>query len=123
MKVLLLFPPSWHPSQPYLSLPSLTAFLRQNGISEVRQRDLNIELLDILLTKKECGAFYQRIIDKIKSMDRTAVHSPDYQEKYQTLVDAVKTIPAILDNAAAGAGLACREGPLRARLDRQLVGA
>ena len=81
MKVLLLFPPSWHPSQPYLSLPSLTAFLRQNGIPDVRQRDLNIELLDILLTKKECSEFYQRIIDKIKSMDRTSVHSSQYQEK------------------------------------------
>ena len=110
MKVLLLFPPSWHPSQPYLSLPSLTAFLRQNGISEVRQRDLNIELLDILLTKKECGAFYQRIIDKIKSMDRTAVHSPDYQEKYQTLVDAVKTIPAILDKVETAKNTLRSEG-------------
>src|SRR3989304_906008 len=97
MKVLLLFPPSWHPSQPYLSLPSLTAFLRQNGIPEVRQRDLNIELLDILLTKKECSEFYQGIIDKIKSMDRTSVHSSQYQEKYQTMVDAVEAIPALMD--------------------------
>src|SRR3989304_8540320 len=86
MKVLLLFPPSWHPSQPYLSLPSLTAFLRQNGISEVRQRDLNIELLDILLTKKECSEFYQGIVDKLK-----------YMEKHQTLVDAVEAIPALMD--------------------------
>src|SRR3990167_2379728 len=96
MKVLLLFPPSWHPSQPYLSLPSLTAFLRQNGISEVRQRDLNIELLDILLTKKECSEFYQGIINKLKSSGRTSVHSSRYQEKYQTMVDAVESIPALM---------------------------
>ncbi len=110
MKVLLLFPPSWHPSQPYLSLPSLTAFLRQNGISEVRQRDLNIELLDILLTKKECSEFYQRIIDKIKSMDRTSVHSSQYQEQYQTLVDAVEAIPALMDKVETAKNTLRSEG-------------
>lgn len=73
MKVLLLFPPSWHPSQPYLSLPSLTAFLRQNGVSNVVQRDMNIELLDILLTEKTCREFYQKILDKLKHRDRKSV--------------------------------------------------
>ena len=29
MKVMLIFPPDWFPSEPYLSLPSLTAVLRQ----------------------------------------------------------------------------------------------
>src|SRR3989304_4713090 len=110
MKVLLLFPPSWHPSQPYLSLPSLTAFLRQNGISEVRQRDLNIELLDILLTKKECSEFYQRIIDKIKSMGSASVYSSDYREKYQTLVDAVETIPAVMDKVETAKNTLRSEG-------------
>ena len=110
MKVLLLFPPSWHPSQPYLSLPSLTAFLRQNGISEVRQRDLNIELLDILLTKKECSAFYQRIIDKIKSMDRASVHSSQYQEQYHAMVDAVEAIPALMDKVETAKNTLRSEG-------------
>ena len=31
MKVMLIFPPDWFPSEPYLSLPSLTAVLRQAG--------------------------------------------------------------------------------------------
>ena len=51
MKVSLLFPPTWHPSQPYLSLPSLTGFLTQAGIKNVSQRDLGIELLDKVLTQ------------------------------------------------------------------------
>ena len=46
MKVSLLFPPTWHPSQPYLSLPSLKGFLAQGGVTNVSQRDLGIELLD-----------------------------------------------------------------------------
>ncbi len=101
MKALLLFPPSWHPSQPYLSLPSLTAFLKHHGVSGVTQRDLNIELLDALLTRKECIAFYQRIVDKIKSMDRTPVHAPQHQEQYHILAEAAAAIPAILDKVEA----------------------
>jgi hypothetical protein len=97
MKVLLLFPPSWHPSQPYLSLPSLTAFLRQNGISNVVQRDLNIELLDILLTRKTCGEFYQRIVDKLRFLDKVSGYSPLEQEKRQALAHAAKAITEIID--------------------------
>ena len=49
MKVMLLFPPNWTPSMPHLSLPTLTAYLRQYGI-EVIQRDLNVEIFDEILT-------------------------------------------------------------------------
>lgn len=102
MKVLLLFPPSWHPSQPYLSLPSLTAFLRQNGVRDVVQRDVNIELLDILLTKKTCGEFYQRIVDTLRSVDMPGEASRrgasrDYQEKRQALMNALELIPSVID--------------------------
>jgi len=102
MKVLLIFPPSWHPSQPYLSLPSLTAFLRQNGVRDVVQRDVNIEFLDVLLTKKTCNEFYQRIVDKLRYMDSAGEASrrgvsPDYQEKRRALMSAVEMIPAIID--------------------------
>ncbi|MDN3512611.1 MAG: B12-binding domain-containing radical SAM protein [Candidatus Jettenia sp.] len=102
MRVLLLFPPSWHPSQPYLSLPSLTAFLRQQGVHDVVQRDLNIELLDMLLTKETCSKFYQKIIDALRRMDnawetpRRGV-STNWQEKYQALAHASEAIPAIID--------------------------
>ncbi len=49
MKVVLLFPPNWTPSMPYLALPSLAAYLRPRGI-EVIQRDLNAEVFDHVLT-------------------------------------------------------------------------
>ncbi len=97
MKVLLLFPPSWHPSQPYLSLPSLTAFLRQNGIGDVVQRDLNIELLDILLTKRTCNEFYRKILDELKYGNGVSRNSSYDQEKYQALHEAAETLPQIMD--------------------------
>ena len=57
MKISLLFPPSWHPSQPYLSLPSLTGFLNQAGMTNVIQRDLNIEVLDTILNDSMAKMF------------------------------------------------------------------
>ena len=32
LKAMLLFPPEWVPTAPYLALPSLTAVLRQHGV-------------------------------------------------------------------------------------------
>ncbi len=45
MKVLLIFPPDWFPSEPYLSLPTLTAVLRQAGHTVI-QKDVNLEMYD-----------------------------------------------------------------------------
>src|SRR6058998_548533 len=44
-KVMLLFPPEWVPTAPYLALPSLTAVLRDAG-HDVVQRDINIEMYE-----------------------------------------------------------------------------
>ncbi len=44
-KVMLLFPPEWVPTAPYLALPSLSAVLREAGHTVV-QRDINIEMYD-----------------------------------------------------------------------------
>ncbi|MCR4292449.1 MAG: B12-binding domain-containing radical SAM protein [Candidatus Kuenenia sp.] len=44
-KIMLLFPPDWFPSEPYLSLPSLTSVLRSAGHLVV-QKDVNLEMYD-----------------------------------------------------------------------------
>ena len=49
-KVMLIFPPEWVPTAPYLALPSLAAVLRRNGI-EVIQKDLNVEAYDHYFTR------------------------------------------------------------------------
>ena len=49
LKTMLLFPPEWVPTAPYLALPTLTAVLRQNG-HEVVQRDVNIEMYDLFFS-------------------------------------------------------------------------
>src|SRR5437899_7909011 len=49
LKTMLLFPPEWVPTAPYLALPSLTAVLRENG-HEVIQKDINIEMYDLFVS-------------------------------------------------------------------------
>ncbi len=60
-KVLLIFPPEWVPTAPYLALPSLTAVLRQNGI-EVVQKDINVEAFEHYFTPE----FFQFVEERIK---------------------------------------------------------
>src|SRR5713101_3691587 len=61
-KVMLIFPPDWYPSEPYLSLPSLTAVLRAAG-HQVVQKDVNLEMYDWYFS----GDFLRRILKKVPS--------------------------------------------------------
>ncbi|MDQ6735843.1 MAG: B12-binding domain-containing radical SAM protein, partial [Nitrospirota bacterium] len=49
LKTMLLFPPEWVPTAPYLALPCLTAVLRQHG-HPVIQKDVNIEMYDLFFS-------------------------------------------------------------------------
>ena len=56
MKILLLFPPDWLPSEPYLSLPALTSVLRPAG-HEVIQKDINVEMYDMFFSRPFSNRF------------------------------------------------------------------
>lgn len=47
-KTLLIFPPFWEPTQPYLALPALSSYLRHHGYS-VEQWDLNLDFHDTVI--------------------------------------------------------------------------
>ena len=49
LKTMLLFPPEWVPTAPYLALPSLTSVLRHHG-HEVVQKDVNIEMYELFFS-------------------------------------------------------------------------
>lgn len=65
-QVLLLFPPVWLPDAPYLSLPTLKAFLKENNIG-VSQRDLNIEFWNYLYQPESILKIHKRLRDFWKS--------------------------------------------------------
>jgi radical SAM superfamily enzyme YgiQ (UPF0313 family) len=68
MRVALVFPPQGHFTQPYLSLPSLAAYLRANGYPEVWQLDENIEAYDHFLSR----ARLERSLARIQAPARLA---------------------------------------------------
>lgn len=92
MKILLLFPPSWLPSQPFLSLPALKGFLSREGL-EVVQRDLNIEFLEVLLSRQRAEGFYSMMKEALGKGP-----SPAWMDKYNSLKRAVDYMPLVMEH-------------------------
>ena len=66
MKIMLVFPPDWYPSEPYLSLPTLTSVLRAAG-HEVIQKDINLEMYDWYFSED----FLKRVLRRVpQQLDR-----------------------------------------------------
>jgi hypothetical protein len=66
MKVMLIFPPDWFPSEPYLSLPSLTSVLRKAGHTVI-QKDVNLEMWDWYFSED----FLKKVLRKVpQQLDR-----------------------------------------------------
>ena len=75
MKVALLFPPQWYPSQPYLALPTLKAHLESRG-HEADQFDLNIECYDIFLSRK----YLENCVETIRKRHDDPARAKEDQE-------------------------------------------
>lgn len=99
MKVSLLFPPTWHPSQPYLSLPSLKGFLAKAGVGNVVQRDLGIEVLDMLLTRTFAQEVHRRLRQKVKELEhgRNGESGPGSDEHYARVTESLDLFPYLID--------------------------
>ncbi|HET9886185.1 MAG TPA: B12-binding domain-containing radical SAM protein, partial [bacterium] len=63
MNIALVFPPQGHFTQPYLSLPSLAAYLRAHGAGNVTMIDASIEAYDHFLSGKRL----RRSLDRIRA--------------------------------------------------------
>lgn len=71
-KVMLVFPPDWFPSEPYLSLPTLTAFIRAAG-HDVVQKDVNLEMYDWYFSEDFLRRVLKRVppqLDRLKKLSR-----------------------------------------------------
>jgi len=99
VNISLLFPPSWHPSQPYLSIPCLSAFLEQAGVPVQEQRDLNIELLDRMLTKSFGLDIHQQLVDLVKRLEQSVEGEtgPGSKEHYAKAVESLDRFPHLID--------------------------
>ena len=72
MKVLLIYPPDWYPSEPYLSLPCLTAVLRQAGHTVI-QKDINLEMYDWYFSEDFLKKVLRRVpqqLDRLRKLSK-----------------------------------------------------
>jgi len=92
LKTMLLFPPEWVPTAPYLALPSLTAVLREQG-HEVVQKDVNIEMYDHF--------FSDSFLIWTKTRMAMQLHALEEKEKREWLTEAETQHKACLLSKAA----------------------
>jgi anaerobic magnesium-protoporphyrin IX monomethyl ester cyclase len=84
----LVFPPQWIPTQPYLSIPSLTAFLKANRF-DVEQMDVNVSFYDDILSKSALCAFSERAYLKFQELESKQELSSASQKQYTTLSSSI----------------------------------
>jgi hypothetical protein len=87
MRVALVFPPQGHFTQPYLSLPSLAAFLRANGVDDVHTIDASIESYDYFLSRARLTQSLERIDARagLAQLEARDTLSFSAMERYQVL--------------------------------------
>lgn len=104
MKSALIFPPQWFPSQPYLALPTLKAFLEKKG-HVVDQYDFNIESYETFLSRdylthsveiiraRLAKPAYTQEEQEVQSVYRQILSDPEYLESiYSEVQDAVNVL-------------------------------
>ena len=94
MKTALVFPPQWYPSQPYLALPTLKAYLETKG-HEVDQFDFNVESYDLFLSRN----YLEHCVDKIQSRLIKPVKSYEDREAepvYRQILEDTSYLETIL---------------------------
>jgi anaerobic magnesium-protoporphyrin IX monomethyl ester cyclase len=89
MKILLLFPPDWLPSEPYLSLPSLTSVLRPAG-HDVVQKDINVEMYDLFFSAEFLDHAAERIGRELHHL-KVVKGQRALDEEEQALIDRLLT--------------------------------
>jgi len=75
------------------------AFLDQAGITQKSQRDLNIELLDRILTRSYGLDLYERLLGKLKELEqnREGETGPGSDEHYGRVVESLDRFPHLID--------------------------
>jgi hypothetical protein len=84
MRVALVYPPSCDPTAPYLSVPTLTAWLRAHGV-DVVPVDANVEAWEWLLSRRRLEAIAARVEARIEALESRATLGHDEQLEYAAL--------------------------------------
>ena len=102
MKILLLFPPDWLPSEPYLSLPALTSVLRPAG-HEVVQKDINVEMYDMFFSRPFLKQVSKRITHELNHLLHIAKKRALDEEESTLKEKLLQSTPETFDQLACDA--------------------
>ena len=113
LRVLLCFPPQGHPTQPYLALPSLKAWLAQNGFPRATVWDLNLEAYEHFLSGPRLELALARIRARAAEWEdeRREVLWPEDFGRFRLYADALAAGPYVA--AHVDEALAAVRDPLR----------
>ena len=100
MKSLLIFPPDWLPSEPYLSLPSLAAVLRPAG-HEVLQLDVNVEMYDLFFSSMFLEHVEKRIASELKYLQEVSEKRELDEEEQELLQKLLTCTPELFQQLAS----------------------
>ena len=89
MRVALIYPPTCDPTAPYLAVPTLTGFLRANGV-EVLPIDANVEAFDRLLRPAPLAALRARIEQRLRELEAAPSLGHAEQLAYAALFQALR---------------------------------
>jgi anaerobic magnesium-protoporphyrin IX monomethyl ester cyclase len=97
MRVKLLFPPHFDFERPYLSLPALTAFLRQHGI-ETSQEDVNLAALEYFMRPAYLERCRAKLDTIVASFGRNRARLRDDYEHYARSCLALLAAPLVVEH-------------------------
>jgi anaerobic magnesium-protoporphyrin IX monomethyl ester cyclase len=95
VKVLLVFPPQWTPFRPYLSLPSLYAYLKDKGV-DVIQKDFNLEAYDLMLSEGYLSGISQQLRNQFSVWELKDRLAPGTEQKQYNDLFMAKTLAPLL---------------------------
>jgi anaerobic magnesium-protoporphyrin IX monomethyl ester cyclase len=103
MKIALIYPPTCDPTAPYLSLPTLTGYLRLHGV-EVWPIDANVEAYSRLLCRETLTALAGRVGERWAKLKRKSTLNHVEQLAGAVLWEAkgdAQNSPGAIDDAIA----------------------
>ena len=96
MKSLLIFPPDWLPSEPYLSLPSLASVLRPAG-HDVSQLDVNVEMYDLFFSRRFLQHVSQRIASELSHLQHEQKERALNEEEQELMKRLLTCTPELFE--------------------------
>ena len=97
MTIALIYPPACDPTAPYLSIPTLAAWLRKHG-KTVLQIDANIESYDLLLRSQAMSDMLNNIRKLYRRLDKKSSLNHTDRMHYLRLHEAIKDLSWVHDS-------------------------